>query len=161
MMTRCLATPARPSPPAPRLAIKARKHARRHAKVIKQDAAEIAQAPRQITFTPVTLFARHRARFQHHQLLPLQPPHEIDALHERQRTETAEPVVKVARDEESLIAIRQSKQLAAQAHQPFDKARHETVVVEREAEGRRGLVAPSAINAPPEALRLFGPARLE
>src|SRR5688572_8422911 len=97
MMTRRLAKLAPRARPSLRLAIEPREHARRHAQVIEQDAAEIAQAPHEIAFAPVSLAARHRARFQHDQLPPLQPAHEVDILHERQRAEAAEPPVETAR----------------------------------------------------------------
>src|SRR5262245_60218815 len=89
------------------LSIKPREHARGHAEEIEQHAGEIAQAPRDVTFAAVAYAARHRARLQHRELAPLEPPHEIDILHERDRLEAAELAVKPARNEQSLIAIRQ------------------------------------------------------
>ena len=107
---------------ASRLAIKAREHPRRHAKIIEQDAAEIAQAPREIALAPVALAARHRARFQHHELAPLEPAHQIDVLHQRERTEAAEPIIEIARDEQTLIAVGQREHEAAEADQLFDRS---------------------------------------
>src|ERR671918_125608 len=144
-----------------RLAIKTREHPRRHAKKIEEHAAEIAQAPRKVAFAAIALSARDRARFQHRELPTLEPAHQIHVLHQRQRAEAAQAIIEVPRDEEPLISVRQSEQLAAETNQPLDEARHDAIIIEREAERRRSLSAPAALHPFDEVLRLLSPARLE
>src|SRR5579885_678060 len=141
MTTSRLAKGGRRDRVRPPLAIEAHEHPRRHAKIIEHDQPEIAQAPREIAFAAVTRPARDRARGKDRDLAPLEAAHEIDVLHERERAEAAEPPVKLARDEKPLVAVRQGKQETAQAHHFLNEARHEPVVVEREAEEGGSLLA--------------------
>ncbi len=60
-----------------------------------------------------------------------------------------------------MIAVRQREEEAPQADQPFQQARHEAFVVEREAERGGGWRAASRRHPLDEALRLFLPAGLE
>src|SRR5512144_3229380 len=84
------------------LAIEAHEHPRRDAQIIEQDAAEIAQAPREIALAPIARRARHGARGENGNLASLETAHEVDVLHQRDRAEAAEPVIELARDEEAL-----------------------------------------------------------
>src|SRR4249920_2801253 len=125
------------------LPIKPREHARGHAEEIEQHAGEITQAPRNVTFAAVAYAARHRARLQHHELAAFEPAHEIDILHERNRPEAAKLAIKPARDEQSLIAVRQREQKAAERHERFQHTRQRPVIVEGKAEGCRGRCPPT------------------
>ena len=121
----------------------------------------LRKAPHHIAFVAVAHAARHRARMQHDELAAFQPPHQIDILHQRHRFEAAELAIKLARDEQALIAVRQREQEAAERHERFQHARHDAVIIERKAEGSGSRISPPIRHPLHEPFRLFRPARLE
>ena len=98
---------------------------------------KIADRAKQVAVTPVLGRRRDRGGGDRPESVSPDAPDNIDILHQGQPLVAAELFVERSADEQALIAIRQSQQATAKAHDPFDEPGGARRVIESEAEVSR------------------------
>ena len=115
----------------------------------------------QVSVATVARGVADGARAQHLHAPHADAAHEVEILHHRHGAVTARLIVGSARNEQALVAVRQMQRGTAQAHQTFERARGDAVVIQRITEGRRGMARGAAIDPFHEVVGLAFPAGVE